>query len=111
MFTSPAFAQGVGSAGSGDFMIQLMPILLMIVIFYFLLFRPQQQRMKEHKAKLGALRRGDTVITSGGIIGKVTKLVNEGEVEVEIAADTKVRVIRSTISDVINKNEPVKDNA
>lgn len=111
MFILPAFAQSGGVGAGSDFLVQLMPILLMIVIFYFLLFRPQQQRMKEHKAKMAALRRGDTVITSGGIIGKVTKLINDSEVEVEIAADTKVRVIRSTLSDVLNKNEPVKDNA
>ena len=111
LFISPAFAQTGGLGGANDFMIQLMPILLMIVIFYFLLFRPQQERAKEHKAKLAAMRRGDTVVTSGGIIGKITKLINDSEVEVEIAADTKVRVIRATISDVLNKNEPVKDNA
>ena len=109
MFITPAFAQA-GSPASSDFLIQLMPILLMIVIFYFLLFRPQQQRLKDHKAKLSAMRRGDNVVTAGGIIGKITKLINDSEVEVEIAADTKVRVLKATISDVINKNEPVKDN-
>lgn len=110
LFISPAYAQAGGAAG-GDFLIQLMPILLMFVIFYFLLFRPQQQRMKEHKARLAAIRRGDMVVTAGGIIGKVTKLTNDTEVEVEIAPETRVKVIRSTISDIINKTEPVKDNA
>ena len=110
-FITPALAQGAGGAGANDFLIQLMPILMMVVIFYFLLFRPQQQRQKEHKAKMEALRRNDTVITAGGIIGKVTKLTNDGEVEVEIAPGTKVRVLRSTLTDVLNKNEPVKDNA
>ena len=111
MFIEPAFAQtGIGVGGS-DFLIQLMPILLMFVIFYFLLFRPQQQRAKDHKARLAAIRRGDMVVTAGGIIGKITKLINDTEVEVEIASDTKVRVVRGTITDVINKTEPVKDNA
>ena len=109
-FITPAFAQSGGIGGANDFLIQLMPILLMIVIFYFLLFRPQQQRLKDHKTKLSALRRGDTVVTAGGILGKVTKLIDDNTVEVEIASDTKVRVVRGTISDVINKNEPVKDS-
>ena len=110
-FITPAFAQAGGAGGTSDFLIQLMPILLMIVIFYFLLFRPQQERAKEHKAKLAAMRRGDTVVTSGGIVGKVTKLIDDGFIEVEIAPDTKVRVVRATISDVLNKTEPVKDSA
>jgi len=110
LFISPAYAQAGGASG-GDFLIQLMPILLMFVIFYFLLFRPQQQRMKEHKARLAAIRRGDMVVTAGGIIGKITKLINDAEVEVEIAPETRVKVIRSTITDIINKTEPVKDNA
>ena len=110
LFITPALAQSGIAGASNDFLIQLMPILLMIVIFYFLLFRPQQQRQKDHKTKLSALRRGDTVVTAGGILGKVTKLIDDNTVEVEIASDTKVRVVRGTISDVINKNEPVKDS-
>lgn len=110
MFITPAYAQ-TGSAGGGDFLVQLLPILLMFVIFYFLLFRPQQQRMKQHREMLTNIRRGDTVVTSGGIVGKVTKVVDDRELEVEIAPDTKVRVVRGMISEVRVKTEPVKDGA
>ncbi len=109
MFISPAYAQGAGGAG-GDFFLQLLPILLMIIIFYFLLFRPQQQRMKAHRAMVENLRRGDTVVTQGGLIGRVTR-VKEGdaEVEVELNENNRVRVVKSTIADVRSKGEPVKD--
>ncbi len=110
MFITPAFAQSVTGAG-GEFLTNLMPIVLMFVIFYFLLFRPQQQRAKLHREMLANLRRGDTVVTSGGIIGKVTKVLDDREVEVEIASDTKVRVMRGMISEVRSKSEPVKDGA
>ena len=73
-------------------MLQLVPILLMFVIFYFLLFRPQQQRAKQHREMVSNIRRGDTVVTSGGIIGKVTKVRDDNEIEVEIADQTRVRV-------------------
>ena len=110
MFITPAFAQGVTGA-SGDFLVNLMPIVLMFVIFYFLLFRPQQQRAKTHREMLTNVRRGDTIVTSGGIIGKITKVVDDREIEVEIASDTRVRVVRSMISEVRAKGEPVKDGA
>lgn len=110
MFITPAYAQSATGAG-GDFLVNLMPIVLMFVIFYFLLFRPQQQRAKLHREMLTNLRRGDIVVTSGGIIGKVTKVLDDREVEVEIASDTKVRVVRSLISEVRSKSEPVKDGA
>ena len=110
-FITPAFAQASGGFAADPIISQLLLIVPMIAIFYFLLFRPQQQRMKEHKTKIGALRRGDTVVTAGGIIGKVTKLIDDNTIEVEIAADTRVRVVRGTITDVLNKNEPVKDTA
>jgi preprotein translocase subunit YajC len=109
MFISPAYAQGAG--GGSDFLIQLMPILLMFVIFYMLLLRPQQQRAKVHKEMVANIRRGDTVVTSGGIVGKVTKVKDDGEIEVEIAENTRVRVIRGTISEVRVKGEPVKESA
>jgi preprotein translocase subunit YajC len=83
MLISPAYAQG--ASGGSDFLLQLVPILLMFVIFYLLLLRPQQQRVKQHKEMVANLRRGDTVVTSGGIIGKVTKVRDDGEIEVEIA--------------------------
>ena len=105
MFITPAWAQGLG--GGSDFMIQLLPILLMFVIFYFLLLRPQQQRLKQHKEMVANVRRGDEVVIAG-IMGKVTKVMDDGFVEVEIARDTRVRVVRDTISTVTAKSEPVK---
>ncbi len=106
MFITPAYAQGAG--GGSDFMIQLLPILLMFVIFYFLLLRPQQQKMKAHREMLDNLKRGDVVVTSGGIIGKITKVVEDrGELEVEISQDTKVRIVRGMVAEVRSKNEPV----
>jgi preprotein translocase subunit YajC len=109
MFISPAYAQG--ASGSSDFLVNLLPIILMFVIFYFLLFRPQQQRMKQHREMLSNVRRGDTVVTNGGIIGKITKVIDDRELEVEIAADTRVRVVRGMISEVRARGEPVKDGA
>jgi preprotein translocase subunit YajC len=108
MFISPAYAQGAG--GGGDFILQLMPIVLMIVIFYFLLFRPQQQRMKAHREMVENIRRGDTVVTQGGLVGRVTRVKDDGvEIEVELAENTRVRVIKSTVADVRAKGEPVKE--
>ena len=109
MFITPADAQGAGGGG-GDFFLQLLPILLMIIIFYFLLFRPQQQRMAAHRQMVANIRRGDTVVTQGGLIGKVTKVKEgEGEIEVELSENNRVRVIRGTIAEVRAKGEPVKD--
>jgi preprotein translocase subunit YajC len=105
MSTSLVYAQ----AGGSDFMIQLLPILLMFVIFYFLLLRPQQQRAKQHRDMVANIRRGDVVVTGGGIIGKVTR-VKEGdaEIEVEIAENTRVRLMRGTVAEVRVKGEVVK---
>ncbi|HEX7006375.1 MAG TPA: preprotein translocase subunit YajC [Alphaproteobacteria bacterium] len=109
MLISPAYAQAAGGGGlGGDGMLTgLLPIILIFVVFWFLLIRPQQKRMKEHKAMIANLRRGDKVVTGGGIIGTITKVLDEGEVEVEIASDVKVRVARATITDVLNKTAPV----
>ncbi len=104
MLITPAYAQG--AAGSADFFIQIMPFLLIFVIMYFLIIRPQQKRLKNHREMVAALRRGDTVVTGGGLIGKVTK-VDEDELQVELAQGMKVKVIRSTITDVRSKNQPV----
>jgi preprotein translocase subunit YajC len=110
MFISPAYAQS-GPGGMGELVNLLVPMLMVFVIFYFFMIRPQQQRMKEHRAKIDAIRRGDTVVTSGGIIGKVTKVKDDGEIEVEIADNTRVRVVKSTVADVHAKGEPVKETA
>jgi preprotein translocase subunit YajC len=109
MLISPAYAQGI--SGGGDLIIQLVPILLMFVIFYLLLLRPQQQRAKAHREMVANIRRGDTVVTSGGIVGKVTKVRDDVEIEVEIAENTRVRVIKGTVSEVRVKGEPVKEGA
>ncbi len=104
MLITPAYAQG--ASGSGDFFIQIMPFLLIFVIMYFLIIRPQQKRLKDHREMVAALRRGDTVVTGGGLVGKVTK-VDENELQVELAQGVKVKVIRSTITDVRSKTQPV----
>lgn len=88
----------------------IVPLILIFAIMYFLLIRPQQKKLKEHQAMVQALRRGDQVITQGGIVGKVTKVKDDSnEVEVEIATGINVRVIRSTIATVLNKTEPAKN--
>ena len=85
---------------------QFVPLILIFVIMYFLLIRPQQKKLKEHQAMVEALRRGDQVVTQGGLIGKVAKVKEDNELEVEIADGVKVRVVRSTITQVLNKTEP-----
>lgn len=113
MFVSPAFAQDAGApAGGGimDIATSLMPILLLVVIFWLLIFRPQQKRMKAQQAMLGAITRGDTVVTTGGIVGKVTKAVDGEDLEVEIAQGTRVKVVRTMVADVRSKSQPVNDN-
>ncbi len=86
----------------------IIPLILIFAIMYFLLIRPQQKKLKEHQAMVAALRRGDQVITQGGIIGKVTKVKDDGEVEIEIATGVNVRVVKTTIATVVNKTEPAK---
>ena len=114
MFVSPAFAQAAPGApapgGFADILIQLFPILLLVVIFWLLIFRPQQKRLKAQQAMLSAIRRGDTVVTTGGIVGKVTKAVDGEDLEVEIAQGVKVKLVRGMIADVRSKAEPVNDN-
>ncbi len=109
MLISPAYAQSAGGGGSG--LEAMLPLVLIFIVFYFLLIRPQQKKMKQHKEMLGNIRRGDTVITGGGITGKVTKVDNELEVTVEIAKEVKVKVQRSLISGVQVKGDPVKGGA
>src|SRR5246127_915537 len=112
MFITPAFAQGAlfGLGGdSGGMIVQFMPLILIIVIMYFLVLRPQQQRVKRHQEMVRALRRGDTVVSNGGLVGKVTKVVDDEQIEVEIADGVRVRQMRSMVSEVRAKGEPVKD--
>jgi preprotein translocase subunit YajC len=89
-------------------LIQIIPFVLIFVIMWFLIIRPQQKRVKTHQEMIKNVRRGDMVVTSGGIVGKVTKVVDDGEVEVEIADNVRVRVVRSMITEVRTKPEPVK---
>ena len=86
----------------------LIPLILIFAIMYFLLIRPQQRKLKQHQAMVAALRRGDQVVTQGGLIGKVTKVKDDSEIEVELATGVNVRVMRSTIATVQNKTEPAK---
>ena len=104
MIVSPAFAQ-TGGGGLGGFT-SLIPLILIFVIMYFLLIRPQQKKVKEHRAMVGALRRGDRVVTQGGIMGRISRVKDDDEIEVEIAEGIRVRVVRSTIAQVVSKSEP-----
>ena len=108
MFVTPAFAQAAGGgAGAAGGLISFVPIILIFGIMYVLMIRPQQKKVKDHKALVASVRRGDQIVTAGGLIGKVTK-VGDAEVEVELAPNVKVRVVRSTISQVVSKTEPVE---
>ena len=107
---STAYAQA-GGGGGGQILFDFFPIIIIIAIVYFLIFRPQQQRVKEHRAMVAAVRRGDTVVTSGGILGKVTRVMDDSdEIQVEIADGVRVKIIRSTLSDVRSKSDPVPAN-
>ena len=100
--------------GGGDLMTNLgglLPFVLIFVIMYFLILRPQQKRAKQHQEMVKNLRRGDNVITSGGLVGKVTKVVDDDQIEVEIADGVRVRQMRSMVTDVRAKGEPVKDDS
>jgi preprotein translocase subunit YajC len=106
-----AYAQATGAAPflGSDTLVQLVPIVAMIAIVYFIILRPQQRRQKEQREMVMAARRGDVVVTTGGLIGKVTKSVDDNEVEFEIAPNVRVRLARSGIAEVRAKGEPVKD--
>ena len=109
MLISAAYAQGTGITGIFDnqsALIQFLPLVLIFVVFYFLLIRPQQRKAKDHKTMLDALRRGDRVVTGGGIIGTVARVENPEEVTVDIADGVRVRVLRSTITSVVAKPDP-----
>ena len=104
MFITPAFAQDA-SGGGGGLIIQLLPFLLIFAIIYFLILRPQQKRMKDHRALVAAIRRGDTIV-SNGLIGKVAKVVDDNEISVEIAEGVRVRMLRGSVQEVRSKGEP-----
>jgi preprotein translocase subunit YajC len=106
---TPAYAQGAASGSGTDMIIQFVPFILIFVIMWFLIIRPQQRRAREHQDLVKNVRRGDTVVTSGGILGRVSKVTEDAaEIEVEIADNVKVKVVRSMISEVRARGEPVK---
>ncbi len=106
MLISPAYAQGMTSGLDQSALVQLLPFALIFVVFYFLLIRPQQKKQKDHRATLDALRRGDRVVTGGGILGTVNRVISPEEVEVDIASGVRVRLVRSTIASVLAKPDP-----
>ncbi|MCA3247822.1 MAG: preprotein translocase subunit YajC [Azospirillum sp.] len=110
MFISPAYAQTAGGDG-GNFFIQLLPLVLIFVVFYFLIIRPQSKKVKEHKAMVEALKRGDRVVTSGGLIGTIQRVVSDREAVLEIADGVRVRIVRQMIAEVMAKTEPVAASA
>ncbi len=105
MFITEAYAQG-GGAPEGSFLISMLPLFAIFAIFYFIVLRPQQTRMRKHQTKISAVRRGDNVVTSGGIVGKVTRVIDDERLEVQIARDVKVEVVKSMLADVTAKGEP-----
>jgi preprotein translocase subunit YajC len=112
MFITEAFAQTAapgGATGGADILMSILPFLLIFVVMYFLIIRPQRAAMKRREELLKNIRRGDQIVTGGGIVGKVTKVVDDSELEVEIAEGVKVRVARSGVSEVRVKGEPVKE--
>ncbi|MGH6770742.1 MAG: preprotein translocase subunit YajC [Xanthobacteraceae bacterium] len=111
MFVTPAFAQVSNPFGGDSLLVSLLPFVLIFVIMYFLILRPQQKRVKDHQELVKNLRRGDTVVTTGGLVGKVTKVVDDDQIEVEIADGVRVRQVRSMVSGVRARAEPVKDSA
>ena len=109
IFISTAHAQSIGGgAGPAAPFMQFLPLAAIFVIFYFLLIRPQQKRASDHKTMISNVKRGDTVVTGGGVIGKVVQ-VRDDEVEVEIAANTRIKVVKATLADVRVKGEPAND--
>jgi len=105
---TPAYAQTASALGGSDMLIQIIPFILIFIIMYFLMIRPQQKRQKEHQEMIKSVRRGDQVVMTGGLIGKVVKVSDDLELELEIADNVRVRVSRSAIADVRSKGEPVK---
>ena len=105
MLFSTAYAQAAGATGGGGFggIEQLFLIVPIIAVFYFFMIRPQQKKMKDHRALIAGVRRGDRVVTGGGLIGLVTKVISDGEVQIEIAEGVRVRVVRNTITEVLSK--------
>lgn len=110
MFVTPAFAQAAGAPSAGASIASFAPLILIFVIMYFLMIRPQQKRMKEHRAMVEALKKGDEVVTQGGLVGRITA-VRDAELEIEIAPGVKVRVVRSSVTGLVNRTQPAAANS
>ena len=110
MFITPAHAQAAGAPGGGDLLSLFLPLLLIMGVFWFFIIRPQQKKMKEHQEMLKNVRRGDTVVTAGGLVGKVVKVNNDDELTVELADGVRVKVRRPYIAEVVVKGQPVSAN-
>jgi len=110
MFITPAYAQGA-AADFLSFQSPIWMVIMIVGIMYFIVFRPQQQKLKQHQVMVKALRRGDTVVTNGGIVAKVTKAVDDDQIEIEISDGVRVRQMRSMVTEVRAKGEPVKDDS
>ena len=108
MFVSTAYAQTAAPAGGGDMIVQFLPLILIFVVFYFLLIRPQQAKVRAQREMLAGVKRGDRVVTGGGIIGLVTKVISDNEVQVELAEGVRVRIIKQTITDILTRGESVR---
>ncbi|MBI3702130.1 MAG: preprotein translocase subunit YajC [Afipia sp.] len=111
MLITPAFAQAAGAGDTNSMLMSLLPFALIFVIMYFLILKPQQKKLKDHQDLVKNIRRGDTVVTNGGLVGKVTKVVDDDQIEMEIADGIKIRQMRQMISGVRTKGEPAKDDA
>jgi len=110
MFITPAFAQAAGAAGDTNSMLMsLLPFAMIFVIMYFLILRPQQRKAKEHSNLVKNIRRGDTVVTNGGLVGKVTKVVDDEQIEMEVSDGVRIRQMRQMIATVRSKGEPTSE--
>jgi preprotein translocase subunit YajC len=111
MLITPAYAQAAAAGDTNSMLGMLLPFAIIFVIMYFLILRPQQKKVKDHADLVKNVRRGDTIVTNGGLVGKVTKVVDDDQVEVEIADGVRIRQMRQMISGVRSKGEPAKDDA
>jgi preprotein translocase subunit YajC len=110
MFVSPAYAQAAGTPGSAFDLMSILPLILIFVVFYFLLIRPQQKKVKDHRERISKVKRGDRIVTGGGIIGTVTRDLGPDEIQVEIAEGVRVKIVKATIADIRQKTEPVSSS-
>ena len=113
MFISKAWAQAAGAGGGGmdGLLSNIAPLILIFIVFYFLLIRPQQRRAREHREMLAGVRRGDQVVTGGGFLGKVTKVLSDSEIEIELAEGVRVRALKGTLQSIVSRGEPAAKDA